>query len=160
MKRIYLIVCIYLLACSPQKQTTAFRSINRSLAKDSVEYYETNFEVRQKNYIDQIQGQWQLVSMQQQAKLDIETLDHFKLTITKDMKFILSAPCGSINGTYDVKGTGLKFNNLVSSGQTCNSDQWTELMQLLEQRISAYTVTDKELLLRDNATNIVFRAIR
>lgn len=161
MKLAPLVVVLLIIACSSPKPVAKLRSTNTSLAKDSIVYYETDFETRQKNYLDLVQAQWQLTSMQRQAKLEVESLSNYTITFNKDMTFTISSPCGTLNGNYDVKGTGLKFNNITTNNTNCtNSEQHAELIQLLKQRISAYTVNSKELLLRDPATNIVFKAIR
>lgn len=160
MKLLYLLTGIIFLACSPQKHTTAMRSTNTGFAKDSVEYYLTDIETRQKNYLTQLQKTWSLVSMQRQAKVAIENLNSHTLVFNQDMSFRLTTSCSTIIGDYEVKGTGIKFKNIASTkNANCNNqNQEDELLRLLQDRVSAYTIENRNLLLRDNATNIVFRA--
>jgi heat shock protein HslJ len=159
----FLVAAAFCLSCSPQKQTTTsnLKSTNNSFAKDSIEYYETEFEVRQRNYLNQLQAAtWNVISMQRQAKLDLENLNNYSLVFNRDMSFRLTTVCNAITGTYEIKGTGIKFNNIVSANTAscANQNQEDELVRLLRERVSAYTVDGKTLLLRDNATNVVFRA--
>jgi heat shock protein HslJ len=155
-----LLIC--LASCTTHKQITHYHSSNTGFAKDSVEYYETDFETRQKNYLDQLQALWKLNTMQRQARIEMEPLSGYSISLDKNMRFTVSGPCGDITGIYDVKGTGIKFNNISTEGHAsaCDQEQQKELIRLLGETVSAYTVSSSELLLRDNATNIIFRATR
>ena len=154
------ILFILLFGCAPQKQTVTLRSSNTNLAKDSVVYYETDFETRQKNYLEQMQGSWKLVSMQRQARLEKEPLSGTTLVFSRDMQFILTTTCGELRGNYDVKGTGIRFYLPAGTKNCTDAGQQEALIQLLTDRVSAYTVGANELLLRDNATNVVFAGSR
>ena len=162
MRILTLLLLVLILGCAPQKQTVSLHSSNAGLAKDSVVYYETDFETRQKNYLDQMDGTWTIATMQQQARLDIEPVSGTSISFSKDMHIILRTPCGDFTGRFDIKGTGVRITDLA---QNKNMDcagalQQNTLIHLLQDRVSAYTVSSNELLLRDNATNIVFRLKR
>lgn len=156
-----LLACtVWLVACSPSKTTTTTRtteSENAALSDDKIEYYETEFEVRQKDYLAQLAGSWTVNTMQRQSMMPVENLSEISLTLNADKTFEAGLSCGVLSGTYSLKGTSIKF--LTSGNEQCNNNpQMSELVRLLTQTVSAYTVDNKTLLLRDGSSNVIFRA--
>src|SRR5687768_6386931 len=100
-------------ACAAQKPTTRAQK-DTSMVKDSVEFYETDFEVRQKNWWNQLQGGWVINSMRRQAKMEEENLSGFYLQFYQDSTFNGNSGCNRISGRYSIKGSSIKFNNIIS----------------------------------------------
>lgn len=148
-------------SCSTERNSTVIttESSEPALADYEVEYYETDFEVRQKDYINLLTGTWTINSMQRQARLPIENLSGMTLVLNTDRSFNIKADCGNITGNYTVKGTSIKFSNVSSNTNSCtNTEQVSELVRLLSNTVSAYTVDNSSLWLRDGSTNIIFKA--
>ena len=157
---ILLVVCQ--VACMPQSKTqqTVLEKEEVSLAKDSIEYYETDFEARQKNYREWLIGTWTIDTMRRQSQLPAEILSNVFLRFS-DSTFSGYAGCNQISGRYTLKGTSIIFSDVVSTKMACpNLDQEYAFLNLLQQTVSAYTVTDSKLLLRDGASNIIFNGVR
>lgn len=155
------LMVMMLVSCSTERKTTTVVTETSGQAKDDViiEYYETDFEVRQKDYVSQLIGSWKINSMQRQARLPQEDLNDVSIALNADKTFTVSTACGDVKGDYVVKGTSIKFNNVQSAATNCaNAEQVSELVRLLSNTVSAYTVADNSLWLRDGSTNIVFRA--
>lgn len=149
-------------ACSAQKKAgQAGRASEDSLVKDSIVFYETNIEARQKNYMEQLIGSWTIDTMQRQAMMPGETLKNVYLVFNKDNAFTGNAGCNRISGKYTLKGTSIKFSDIISTKMACPElEKETALLQLMQQTVSAYTVHGNILLLRDGSSNIVFHASR
>jgi hypothetical protein len=95
--------------------------------------------------------------MQRQSMLPVESLSNISMRLNADRSFEAALSCGILNGTYSLKGTSIKF--FTNSSSDCNgNEQMTELIKLLTQTVSAYSVDNKTLLLRDGASNVIFRA--
>ena len=157
------IVVILLASCAPQQKTTSARLVNTSssFAMDSVVYVETEFEARQYNDLALLAGSWNLDKMQRQQRLPEETLDNAKFYLANDGTFKITAACGYVNGNYTIKGRSIKFSNAAGEWFNCaNMEQASELTRLLNNTVSAYTVTGNTLYLRDGSSNIVFTASR
>ena len=153
---------ILLVACTPQSKTqqTVLEKEEVSLAKDSIEYYETDFEARQKNYREWLIGTWTIDTMRRQSQLPAEILSNVFLRFS-DSTFSGNAGCNQIWGKYTLKGTSIIFSDVISTKMACpNLDQEYAFLNLLQQTVSAYTVTDRTLLLRDGASNIIFNGVR
>lgn len=127
------------------------------MEKDSVEYYETDFEIRQKNYKEKLIGKWDVKTMRRQQKADIENLSGIYIEVSADSVFTGNAGCNKMRGIYILKGTSIKFKNILSTKMACDKmEQEGWLLKLLENTVSAYSVDSEKLLLRDAASNIVF----
>ena len=147
-------------ACAAQKKAGSTQR-DTTAVKDSVEFYETDFEVRQKNYWNLLQGGWVINTMRRQAKMDEEQLSGFYLQFYQDSTFNGNSGCNRISGRYSIKGTSIRFSNIVSTKMACDRmEQEAAYLKLLEQTVSAYTVGGTQLLLRDGASNVVFSANR
>lgn len=147
-------------SCTAQKKTVV-KTSDTSMVKDSIEYYETDFEARQKNYAHLLAGSWNLDVMKRQARIDGEGLTGVYLTFNSDSTFSGNAGCNKMSGKYILKGTSIKFTNIVSTKMACNNlEQEQAFLKLLEETVSAYTVSTTKLLLRDGSSNIVFEGKR
>lgn len=150
---------VLFLACTaPRKQATPTggKDTPVTLVKDSIEFYETDFEARQKNYRELLIGTWIIDSMHRQARMETDFLTNVSLTFS-DSTFTGSGGCNSINGKYTLKGTSIKFSDVISTKMACDRlEQEDAFLQLLQYTVSAYTVTQNVLWLRDGASNIVF----
>jgi heat shock protein HslJ len=151
-----------LASCSTQKKpaySVTSTDTNNALTKDSIEYYETEFEVRQKNYIELLRGQWQIDTMHRQSRLPGENLTGVYINFNSDSTFNGKAGCNNIAGTYTLKGTSIRFSNIISTKMACEKlEQENAFLQLLQNTVSAYTVDAQSLWLRDGASNIIFHA--
>lgn len=158
-----LLTAIILLACSTTKiaSPTVVPTYDTIKSGDSIEYYETDFEARQKNYFELLQGSWVIDTMQRQARVVAEPLQNVTIQFNSDTTFSGQAPCNNIRGAYRLKGTSIKFLNVSGTKMACNNlEQETAFLSLLQQTVSAYSVTQNSLLLRDGASNVVFSARR
>lgn len=129
--------------------------------KDSVVFYETDIATRQKSFMDLLVGTWTLTKMKKQSQMDADRLTGIVLTLNKDSSFTGQASCNKISGKFSIKGTSIKFNDIVSTKMSCNKqeeEKW--ILQLLQETVSNYSVTKPNLLLRDVSGNIVFEADR
>ena len=167
MKKFFVFISVtailFLMSCSEPKEfmTGRPRFIVRGDTTTKVEYFDTDFEARQKDYMNLLMGDWTISTMQRQARLNAENLTNTSLRLNADRTFKISSVCSNITGTYSVKGTSIKFNDVVANNNGCSvTEQENEMMRLLGHTVSAYTVSSNSLLLRDGSTNIVFRAGR
>ena len=129
--------------------------------KDSIVFYETDIATRQKSFMDLLVGTWTLTKMKKQSQMDADQLTGILLTLNKDSSFTGQASCNKISGKFSIKGTSIKFNDIVSTKMFCNrQDEEKWILQLLQGTVSNYTVTKPNLLLRDVSGNIVFEADR
>lgn len=156
------ICCLLIVfSCTAQrKQTNRNESKETvvSYVKDSIEFYETDFEARQKNYRELLLGTWVIDSMHRQARMDVDFLTNVSITFS-DSTFTGSGGCNRISGKYTLKGTSIKFSDIISTKMACERlDQETAFLDLLQSTVSAYTVTQNVLWLRDGSSNIVFHA--
>ena len=159
---LFIVGLIGFASCTSQKKTgysATSVDTNNALIKDSIEYYETEFEVRQKNYGEWLIGSWQIDTMHRQVRLPGEVLSGVYLKFNTDSSFNGMAGCNHVSGKYILKGTSIRFSNIISTKMACDKlEQESAMLQLLENTVSAYTVDNKSLLLRDGASNIVFYA--
>jgi heat shock protein HslJ len=158
-----LTVVILLASCAPRQKTTSARLVNTSssFAMDSIAYVETEFEARQYNDLALLVGSWSLDKMQRQQRLPAESLDNAKFSLGNDGKFRITTTCGYVTGDYILKGRSIKFSNASSEWYDCaDKEQASYLVKLLNNTVSAYTVSEDRLYLRDGASNIVFSASR
>jgi heat shock protein HslJ len=128
---------------------------------DTIEFYEVEIEGRQKNYRELLVGEWLIDTMRSQARAKPDALSSVVLSFQSDSTFSISSKCSNVSGTYRLKGTGISFSIIDASKITCEQpDQDFLLQKLLMQRVSAYTVENNILLLRDGSSNVVFRTSR
>ncbi|MDQ3682852.1 MAG: META domain-containing protein [Bacteroidota bacterium] len=168
MKRIFFsltMFCIFLItSCSAQKRPGKPYKLVRgdtTIQKDSIEYYEIDFIARQKNYIELLIGNWIIDTMRRQSGMEAEPLTGIFLSFNADLSFNGNAGCNHIAGKYTLKGTSIKFSNIIATKMACDKlEQESALLKLLQERVSAYTVDKSKLLLRDGSSNIVFHASR
>ena len=148
-------------SCTAQRKQAAPAGSNDTVIRhveDSIEFYETDFEARQKNYRELLIGTWIVDSMHRQARMETDFLSNVSLTFA-DSTFTGSGGCNRISGKYTLKGTSIKFSDVISTKMACDRlDQEVAFLQLLQSTVSAYTVTQNVLWLRDGASNIVFHA--
>lgn len=159
--------CLILLAifccsnCSPNKKVQRTKTGESGIIKDSIEFYETDYDVRAKNYMALLLGSWTINTMQRQPKLKAEALTNTYLQFNVDSTFTGSAGCNRISGKFSIKGTSIKCSNIISTKMSCTYiNQEIAFLHLLEETVSAYTVTATDLWLRDGSSNIIFRATR
>lgn len=161
MKHFCTLAVLILAACTTTKKTSlTSTSSNQAFedVADSIVYYKTTFEADQKDYLHMMLGNWTIHSMQRQVKLPEETLN-IPLQLNADKTFVIKTTCGDMKGTFAVKGVSIKFND-VSHINCANSEQLNEMIRLLTNTVSMYTVNGNMLSLKDNSSNNVFRASR
>jgi heat shock protein HslJ len=154
-----LLVFFGLHSCSGEKKSGAGRPqvITRGDAKDSAVYYDAEIGTIQKSYKKELQGRWAIVTMHRQQKAIAEKLENVSISFNADSSFSGKAPCNTIGGVYILKGTSIRFSKISSTLMTCSQmEQESFFVKLLEQTVSAYSVSGKKLLLRDGSSNIVF----
>jgi heat shock protein HslJ len=163
--QLIVVISATLLSCSPPKKYSAKPAENNRFdtvfQKDSIEFYETEFEVRQKNYLNLLIGSWSIDTMKRQAKIDAEPLINASIVFEANNRFSGKAGCNNMSGKFVLKGTSIKFSDIITTRMYCDRmEQETVLLKLLQENVSAYTVTESTLLLRDGSSNIIFQASR
>lgn len=115
-----------------------------------------------RSFQKELAGTWKIISMRRQQKADLEMLSDVTLKFDeKDTKFSGKAPCNSIFGTIQLNGYSIRFQNIGSTKMACDKlEQETAFLDLLQTRISAFTVDGDKLYLRDGISNIVFEGER
>lgn len=155
------IIIIGLIACAGEKRSTVRKPATREEPKDSIEFYETDFKVKQKSYKKEMEGKWTVSTMRRQQKAELEQLSGVTIEFSTDSSFSGKAPCNRIGGVYTLKGTSIKFSRIFATKMACNKlEQESAFLKLLEETVSAYTVEGNKLLLRDGSSNIVFELRR
>lgn len=159
-KILFVIFFLFLLiSCSGTRKTAPQPAIQ--LQKDSIEYYDAEVEARHKDFSPLLMGSWNVNVMKRQARMEEERLTNVYLLLKEDGNFTGKGGCNNISGSYELKGTAIKFRNTVATKMTCDVlEQETAFLQLLEGTVSAFTITERELLLRDGASNVLFKATR
>lgn len=154
---LYLVVCVLLLiSCSSSRNTmpegkgitgTGTVIIPRVVAK---------------SFQKELAGNWIIISMRRQQKAELEQLIGVTLKFSEtDVKFTGKAPCNTIFGTIQLKGYSIRFIGIGSTEMACDRlEQETEYINLLQNRISAFTIDGDKLYLRDGISNIVFEGER
>ncbi len=157
-----LVTITLLLSCSGEKKSTATRKpTHTEEVKDSIVFYDTEIRSKQKSYKKELQGSWNVVTMRRQQKAELESLSGVSIEFRADSAFNGKAPCNRIGGVYILKGTSIKFSKIFATKMACdNLEQETVFLKLLEETVSAYSVSDTKLLLRDGSSNIVFECVR
>jgi len=145
-------------SCTGTRNTEGGNSVvYDTTIKDSVEFYETEIGVNQKNYLAQLMGGWTVNTMRRQSQSEEEQLSDVYIMFTSDSTFNGKAGCNNMSGKYELKGTSIKFSNIITTKMACDKlEQETAFLALLQNTVSAYTVSDEQLLLRDGSSNIVF----
>ena len=164
MKKIWIpavMAIVFLAACAGEKKTPARRPVATEDPKDSIEFYETDFKVKQKSYKKEMIGKWSVATMRRQQKAELEQLSGVTIEFGSDTSFSGKAPCNRIGGVYTLKGTSIKFSRIFATRMACDKlEQETAFLKLLEETVSAYSVEGNKLLLRDGSSNIVFELKR
>lgn len=126
-----------------------------------IEFYDVEIGVNQKNYMEQLAGNWVVDTMHRQARAIPEALHNTTLSFDTDSTFSGSTGCNKVTGAFRLKGTSIKFLTINSTKMACEQlDREITLQRLLTHTVSAYTVDGDVLLLRDGSSNVVFRAHR
>ncbi len=125
-------------------------------------FYDNRIDVQSASFAKELAGKWNVISMRRQQKAELEPLSGVTLSFDVDKnRFTGKAPCNTINGGIILKGTGMRFQNIISTRMTCDKqEQENYYIKLLNERISAFTVTGDKLYLRDGISNIVFECDR
>jgi heat shock protein HslJ len=127
----------------------------------TIEYVETDFEARQRSDFNKMLGSWEIVTMRRQQKAGLEKLSNVYFELKADSTFTGKGGCNNMGGKFFAKGSGIKFNPVISTKMACdNTEKENAFLNLLENRISEYTYKGNELLLRDGSANIVFECKR
>ena len=157
----------FILSCSGEKNSVAGRpqyiygAGPTDNTKDSIVYYDLEVKAKQVSYKKELEGEWKVINMRRQQKAELESLSGVILNFTVDSTFAGKAPCNRIGGIYTLKGTSIRFSKLFSTKMACDRlDQESAMLRLLEETVSAYTVSPNSLLLRDGSSNIIFECAR
>lgn len=153
----FVVLCSTLLhSCSGTRNT---EQATAAIKKDSIEFYEAEVTVKQKDFSPLLLGTWDVQTMQRQSGREEETLKNVYVTFQADSVFTGKGGCNNIRGSYILKGSSIKFSNIISTKMACDvMEQEAAYLQLLEQSISTFSVDGNSLQLRDGASNIVIRA--
>lgn len=150
-----------LIACAGEKRSAVRKPAIQEEPKDSIEFYETEFKVKQKSYKKEMEGKWTVATMRRQQKAELEQLSGVTIDFSVDSSFSGKAPCNRIGGVYTLKGTSIRFSRIFATRMACDKlEQESAFLKLLEGTVSAYTVEENKLLLRDGSGNIVFELKR
>ncbi|WP_409966592.1 hypothetical protein PIECOFPK_00864 [Mycovorax composti] len=115
-----------------------------------------------KSFQKELAGTWNVLSMRRQAKAKQETLSGVSLTFNEqDNKFNGKAPCNSIFGTVQLNGYSIRFQEVGATRMACDKmEQETAYLELLQNRISSFSIEGSKLYLKDVASNIVLECER
>lgn len=115
-----------------------------------------------KSFQKELAGTWNVISMRRQQRADLESFSGVTLVFDeKDTKFSGKAPCNSIFGNIQLKGYSIRFQHIGSTKMACDHlEQEAAYLNLLQTRISAFTIDGDKLYLRDGTSNIVFECER
>lgn len=115
-----------------------------------------------KSFHKELAGTWNVVSMRRQQKAELEMLSGVTLQFdTSDSKFSGKAPCNRIFGNIQLNGYSIRFRNIGATKMACDRlEQETAFLNLLETRISTFTIEGDTLYLRDGISNVVFSCER
>ena len=150
----------FIIACSGNKKAVKSTTNKAITEDDKIEYYETEVEATQKNDLANLLGNWSIINMRRQQKAELEVLSNVNLNFTSE-KVNGKAPCNTIGGNFKVKGTSIKFSEMVATRMACDKlEVETAYLKLLENTVSAFSVQGNKLLLRDGSSNIVFEGER
>jgi heat shock protein HslJ len=129
--------------------------------RDSVNFYDSEIKTKQKSYKKELIGTWKVVSMRRQQKAELEILQNVSIVFGADTSFTGKAPCNNMGGVYTLKGTSVKFSGVYTTKMACDRlEAETAFMELLQNRVSAYSVSGNTLKLMDGSSNIVFECER
>lgn len=150
--------CLLLVACAePRNIERSKNIIYDTTVKDSIAFYDAEVEARQKNYLEHLKGGWDIVSMRRQSQMQEEPLTNVYILFVTDSTFTGKAGCNNMSGKFNLKGTGIKFSNIITTKMACDVlEKETAFLKLLQETVSTYTVTENQLLLRDGSSNILF----
>jgi heat shock protein HslJ len=152
-------MCLLSVEAMAQKKSKAVK--DTAALADSVEFYEVEIGVKQKNYMEQLVGDWMMDTMRRQSRAVPETFSNVSLSFGSDSTFSGITGCNKLTGAFRLKDTSIKFLTVNSTEVDCKPSEAEVLLQrLLTQTVSAYTVDNDVLLLRDGSSNVVFRAHR
>ena len=100
--------------------------------------------------------------MRRQQKAELELLNGVGLSFdTTQFNFTGKAPCNNIGGKFILNGTSIRFQDIFSTKMACDRlEQENYYLRLLNERVSAFTIINNKLLLRDVSSNIVFECER
>ncbi|WP_460760391.1 META domain-containing protein [Niabella terrae] len=118
--------------------------------------------VEAKSFQKELAGTWNILSMRRQQKAELENLNGVQLVFQDtSTRFTGKAPCNRIFGNLQLKGYSIRFTDIGATRMACdNMEQETAFLDLLENRISAFTIEGNRLLLRDGISNIVMEGQR
>ena len=163
---VIVLIIHFTISCSGEKNSMAgrpqiiYRSGEADTIKDSVVFYDMEVKAKAVSYKKELEGKWRFVTMRRQQKAELETLDGV-LDFSADSAFYGKAPCNNMGGVYTLKGTGIRFSKIYSTKKGCSDlEKESAMLRLLEETVSAFTVNENRLLLRDGAGNIVFECER
>ncbi|MES1217945.1 MAG: META domain-containing protein, partial [Bacteroidota bacterium] len=154
------IVLWFAISCSGEKNSGAGKPrviVKGDRPNDTTVWYDSEIGTVQKSYRKEMQANWNIRVMHPQQKATPEKLNGVVLQIGVDSTFSGKAICNTIGGIYTIKGTSIKFSKIFSTKMACpEQNKEGMFLKLLEETVSAYSVSDEKLLLRDGASNIVF----
>jgi len=154
------VVLLFSISCTGEKKSGAGRPriiVKGDQAKDSAIWYDAEIGTRQKSYQKELQGNWNITVMHRQQKAVPEKLNDVWIGFGPDSAMAGKAPCNNFSGTYILKGTSIRFSKIITTKMACAAlENEQEFLRLLEQTVSAYSVSEEKLLLRDGSSNIVF----
>lgn len=115
-----------------------------------------------KSFQKELAGTWNVLSMRRQQKAELETFTGVSLKFDEaDTKFSGKAPCNSIFGIIQLNGYSIRFQNIGATKMACDKlEQEGAYLDLLQTRVSAFTIEGDTLYLRDGISNIVFECER
>lgn len=163
MKRLFFALILLQVAGTLLAQITPGAIIKKEgvPVKDSIIFYEEEVGSRQMGYPLLLQGEWQITSMKQPSGSEAQLLNGVVINLNADSTFKGMAGCNQYSGSFSLKGTSIRFQNIRSTKKACPLlEQENAFLQLLQKAVSRYAVTSNHLLLRDGSGNIIFEAVK
>jgi heat shock protein HslJ len=103
----------------------------------------------------QLKGKWDVVSINLSQQEKPETMSDVFITFA-DSSFGGKAPCNHIGGNYRMEGNTISFDQIISTKMACErTSQENAFINLLDSKVKSYSITDNELLLKDDSNRTV-----
>ena len=156
MRFFFIIFSAIIVSCSPSQKPKVVVAQQDEIL-DSLKQYDPTVRAIHRSYEKELLGRWQVLSMKRQQKVPEESLKDVFVEFKPDSTFFGKAPCNGMNGNYSLKGTSIRFQDIIVTDMACEFIQTESVfLKLLIETVAAFTISGDSLLLRDAAGNIVF----
>jgi heat shock protein HslJ len=151
-------VC-HIAACSSGKESIGGKPVVLPM-NDSTEYVDDRYFVTRVISAGELNGKWNVESMVRMSNMAPEKLDGVTLSFAESL-FGGNAPCNSISGEFTLRGSHIKFSNIISTKMACDKlVQENVFLDLLKNKVVLISIEGNELLLKDKSGDKVIECKR